>query len=237
MKSKTYRFPAPQIDIRSFRLKRINEPEYRHMWLLLFWPVFAFRYLLIERIDPIGQYHLIHCALDDRIPFQELFLIPYALWYVCIIGMHLYTMVYAVAAFKKYTKFLVISITASTTIFILYPSYQELRPVVFPRDNVLIDIVGMIYQIDTNTNIFPSEHAIGAIAVFCVSCHTKGLPSPLKTTMIGILTVLICLSTVFLKQHSILDVAAALPVCVVAYAACYGKEKIRKRQAKVKYAC
>lgn len=194
------------------------------------------RYLLLERIAPVGTVHLIHCPLDDIIPFQELFLIPYALWYVGIIGIHLYTMVYDVPEFKKYTKFLIISMTFSTATFILYPSYQQLRPTEFPRDNLLTNIVGLIYLIDTNTNIFPSEHAIGALAVFAASLHTKGLHSLVKTTVIGIMTALICLSTVFLKQHSILDVVAAIPICLIAYIACYGKEHIKEIRAKVKYA-
>lgn len=216
------------MDLKNFRLKRINEPQYRHMWFLLFWPIFGLRYLLIENWNPAGEYHLIHCLLDDMIPFQELFLIPYALWFVGIIGLHLYTLVYDVESFRKYTKFLIISMTTSSVIFILYPSYQQLRPAVFPRDNILTDIVGLLYLTDTNTNVFPSEHAIGALAVFCASLHTRGLHSPWKTTVIGIMTVLICLSTVFLKQHSILDVIAALPICMIAYIACYGKEYIRK---------
>ena len=236
MKSPANYFPEPQIDLQNFRLKRINEPQYRHMWFLLFWPIFGVRYLLIENIKPVVELHLIHSPLDDIIPFQEWFLIPYALWFVGIIGMHLYTMVYDVPVFNKYTKFLIISMTVSTATFILYPSYQQLRPSEFPRDNLLTDIVGLIYLIDTNTNIFPSEHAIGALAVFAASLHTKGLHSPVKTTVIGIITVLICLSTVFLKQHSILDVAAALPICIIAYIACYGKEHIREIRAKVRYA-
>lgn len=195
------------------------------MWFLLFWPIFGLRYLLIENGNPAGEYHLIHCPLDDIVPFQELFVIPYVLWYAGIIGLHLYTLVYDVESFKKYTKFLIISMTASTATFILYPSCQQLRPDVFPRDNILTDIVGLLYSVDTNTNVFPSEHAIGAIAVLCASLHTKGLNSPGKTIVTGIMTVLVCLSTVFLKQHSILDVVAALPICAIAYWICYGGKK------------
>ena len=206
------------------------------MWFLLFWPIFGLRYLLIENLNPVGEPHLIHCPLDDVIPFHELFLIPYALWFVGIIGMHLYTMVYDIPAFKKYTKFLIISMATSTAIFILYPSYRNLRPADFPRNNLLTWIVGILYRIDTNTNVFPSEHAIGALAVFSAYLHTQSLRSPGKTVAFAVMTVLVCLSTVFLKQHSILDVVAALPICMIAYVACYGREWITKRKAKVKYA-
>ena len=225
MKQFTGIFPEPQTDLKNFRLDRLNQPQYRHMWFLLFWPVYGLRYLLLENRVPAGGYHLIHCPLDDLIPFQEGFLIFYALWYGAIIGMHVYTLIFDVAAFRKYTGFLILSMSISTAVFLLYPSCQTLRPQVFPRDNCLTRLVGILYRIDTSTNVFPSEHAIGAIGVFCASLHTKGLRSPGKTAIIGLFTVLISLSTVFLKQHSVLDVAAALPVCAVSYWVCYGRRE------------
>ena len=225
---KPVQLPPMQTDMRNFRLNRIREPQYRHLWLLLFWPVYGIRYLLIENWHPAKEYHLIHCALDDLIPFHEIFLIPYALWYVCLIGLHLYTALYDVESFRKYTKFLVISMSISTAIFFLYPSYQSLRPEVLPRENILSKLVKLIYMVDTNTNIFPSEHAIGAGAIFAATLHTKGLHSPVKTTVCGLLMLLVALSTVFLKQHSILDVAAAVPICLFAYWLTYGKRRQKK---------
>jgi len=141
------------------------------------------------------------------------------------VGMQLYTLLYDVRSFKNYMKFLSISMTISTVIFIVYPSCQNLRPEQLPRDNLLTRIVQLLYAIDTNTNVFPSEHAIGALVVLLSSLHTKGLRSPLKTTVITVLTILICMSTVFLKQHSILDVIAAIPITLFAYWICYGRKK------------
>lgn len=218
------KLPTPAVDYRGFRLSKINQLEYRHLWLLLFWPIYISRYLLVENWNPAAVYHPIHCALDDIIPFQEGFLIFYALWYVFIAGMHLYTLLYDVDAFKRYSKFLFISMSISSVIFLVYPSCQNLRPAEFPRDNVLTKIVGLLYAIDTNTNVFPSEHAIGSLAVLAAAIHTKSLRSPGKLTVIALLAVLISLSTVFLKQHSILDVLAALPICALAYWICYGRK-------------
>ena len=219
--------PQPQVDYRKFRLTQINRPEYRHLWLLLFWPIYILRYLILENANPAAVYHPIWCPLDDVIPFQEGFLIFYALWYFFIVGMHLYTLLYDVESFKRYSKFLFFSMTVSTVIFLVYPSCQNLRPAEFPRDNLLTRIVGLLYSIDTNTNVFPSEHAIGSLAVLAAAIHTKSLRSPGKLTVITALAVLISLSTVFLKQHSILDVAAAIPICLLAYWICY-----RKRETK-----
>ena len=219
------KLPTPAVDYRNFRLRKINQPEYRHLWLLSFWPLYICRYLLMENLNPASVYHPIHCALDDLIPFQEGFLIFYAMWYVFIAGMHLYTLLYDVDSFKRYSKFLFIATSISTVIFLVYPSCQNLRPAEFPRDNVLTRIVGLLYAIDTNTNVFPSEHAIGSLAVLAAAIHTKSLRSPGKLTVIALLAVLISLSTVFLKQHSLLDVLAALPICAFAYWTCYGRKK------------
>lgn len=219
------KFPPLAVDYRKFRLSKINTPEYRHLWLLLFWPVYILRYLLVENLNPAAVYHPIHCTLDDVIPFQEGFLIFYVFWYVFIAGVHLYTMLYDVKSYKIYTKFLLISFSVSSIIFLIYPSCQELRPAEFPRDNLLTGIVSILYTVDTNTNVFPSEHAIGALAVLAAAIHTESLRSPGKIAVIAILAVLISLSTVFLKQHSILDVLAALPICAVAYLLCYGRRE------------
>lgn len=218
-------FPKPEVDYRQFRLSKINEPQYKHLWFFIFWPIFGLRYLILECFVPVSYYHPIHAPIDDMIPFQELFLIPYVLWYVGLVGMQLYTLLYDVRSFKNYMKFLSISMTISTVIFIVYPSCQNLRPEVLPRDNLLTRFVQLLYAIDTNTNVFPSEHAIGALVILLSSLHTKGLRSTLKTTVITVLTILICLSTVFLKQHSILDVIAAIPITLIAYWICYGRKK------------
>ena len=137
----------------------------------------------------------------------------------------LYTLFYDVDTFKRYSKFLTISMSVSSVIFLLYPSCQNLRPEVFPRDNFLTDCVNLLYTVDTNTNVFPSEHAIGSFAVWLAALHTKRLRTPLRITLITVLTTLTCFSTVFLKQHSILDVVAAVPICIIAYLFCFRGRK------------
>jgi len=217
--------PKPMTDYRSFRLNRINESQFKHLWWLLFWPIYWLRYPIIENLNPAATYHPIYSPLDDLIPFNEWFIIPYHLWMVCMLAMCIYSLLYDVDGFKRYSKFLTISMSISSIIFLIYPSCQELRPTEFPRDNIATLVVGMLYQTDTNTNVFPSEHAIGAIAVWIAALHAKGLRSPVKIAIITGVMTLICFSTVFLKQHSILDVIAAVPICTLAYFLCYRRGK------------
>ncbi len=210
---------------RNFRLGKSKSVQNQNLWYLLFWPLYILRYALVEAMNPAVGYHVIYTPLDDLIPFYEGFLIPYILWYGEIVLMHLYTLLYDVEAFKKYSRFLIICITISTTVFLLFPSCQNLRPSVFPRDNFLTSAVKLLYRVDTSTNVLPSEHAIGAMAVFAAALNIKRLHTLGRLALIGALTVLICLSTVFLKQHSVLDVAAAVPVCAFAYWIVYGRKE------------
>ena len=59
----------PLIDYRQFRLSRLNTPQFRHLKLLLFWPLFGLGFLFVERYYPVAHYYAMHCALDDLIPF------------------------------------------------------------------------------------------------------------------------------------------------------------------------
>lgn len=214
-------FSSDAGNYRNFRLRRINREAYRHFGLLLFWPAYLMRYVIIEHLNPAARYYPIHCAADDAIPFHEIFLIPYVLWYFFIIGMHLYTLFYDVGVFRAFTKFMIISLSISTAIFLLFPSCQNLRPEVFPRDNLLTRGVQLLYKADTNTNVFPSEHVIGSLAVWTAAAHTERLRASWKIAAIGLFSILVCYSAVALKQHSLPDVAAALPICAIAYRICY----------------
>ena len=152
---------------------------------------------------------MVHTPLDDRIPFHEGFLIPYLIWYVFIIGIHLYTFFNDMASFKRYSRFMITAFSISTLTFILFPTCQNLRPAEFPRDNLLTDIVGFLYLADTNTNVCPSEHVIGSIAAFLAAVNTKSLRKPGTIAALAVTAFFTSIATVFLKQHSMVDVFAA----------------------------
>lgn len=222
--------PAPAVDIRGFRLSKLNTPEYRHLWLMLIWPSYILCYILlsifVQNVDP----HIIYCSLDDLIPFIEWFVIFYVLWYVFIFGMHLYLAFFDVKIYKRYTIFLICTLGVSTLIYIIYPSCQELRPTSFEKSNIFTWIIGLIYSVDNNCNVFPSEHVIGALAVVFAGAHTKTLSRPAKI-IIAVLGIMIALSTVFIKQHSVLDIFSSTALCAVAYIPIYliPKQKTLRR--------
>ncbi len=225
----------PEVDYRKLRLSNLTSPRYRHLFLLLYWPVYGLMFLFVERFYAVDFYHPMHCMLDDLIPFQELFLIPYLFWFVYLIGMLLYTLLYDVQAFRKMMHFIILTYSVTILIYLVYPTCQNLRPAEFTRDNFLTRFMAAFYQFDTNTNVCPSLHVVGSLAVAFTAWNCKALQSRGWKAAFGITAFLICISTVFLKQHSVLDIAAALILCAAAYPLCYARSRIFGRQSEFQH--
>lgn len=213
-------------DYRSFRLSKLGDPQFCHLKLLLYWPIYGILFLFVERLSPIEYYFPMYSTLDDLIPFCEFFLIPYLFWFVYLVGMHLYTLLYDIDAFRGMMKFIIISYSIAILIYLVFPTCQELRPTEFARDNLFTRFLVYFYQFDTNTNVFPSIHVIGSVAVWCTSWHVRRFQTPGWKAAFGITAILISISTVFLKQHSIMDVLAAVPISLLAYYFSFTRRKV-----------
>ena len=205
-----------EMDLRKFRFSKLNDPEFRHLKLLLYWPLFGLAFLILERFPPVTEYHPVFCAPDAYIPFLEIFLLPYLFWFVYLVGIHVYTAIYDTASFRYLMRFVMISFTLTMVIYILYPTCQQLRPESFVRDNVLTRFIAWFYTFDTHTNVCPSLHVIGSAAVACTAWNARSLNTSGWRIAFWSAAVLISISTVFMRQHSVVDVAAAVPVCILA---------------------
>lgn len=220
-----------ETDLRRFRFSKLNTDEFRHLKLLIFWPVFGLFFTFVERFYNVDHYYSMHCALDDMVPFCEWFLIPYLFWFVYLIGTIVYTFFFDVSAFKRMMYFIIITYSITMLIYLVFPTCQNLRPTHFARDNVLTRFIAWFYTFDTNTNVCPSIHVLGSVAAMLGLCDCKRLQKFGLKLLFVLLCVLICISTVFMKQHSVLDVLAALPLCVIAYPICYKTRRQEKVSA------
>lgn len=203
-------------DYRKFRFSKLNTPEFEHLKPIIFWPLFGLVFMIQERFLTL-DYNVMHCALDDKIPFCEFFLIPYMFWFVFLVGMHLYLLLFDTKTFKQFMWFIIITYSITAVIYFVYPSMQELRPSEFLRDNVFTRFIKRFYEFDTNTNVCPSLHVVGSVAVLAASLNTPRFKTRGWRAFYIISTALICISTVFLKQHSVLDIPPALVICAAAY--------------------
>lgn len=205
----------PVVDYRKFRFSKLNTPEFSHLYLLLGWVGYFALYFLTENLIPVENCYPVHCFLDDIIPFCEWFLIPYVFWYALIVISLLYFALYDVDSFKKLQTYIMITQAVAMAVYIIFPNCQNLRPAEFPRDNFLTDCIGVLYAFDTNTGVCPSLHCAYSIGIGSVWLKAKNVSWIWKVFVI-VSVILICLSTMFIKQHSAVDFFAALPVCLLA---------------------
>ncbi len=217
----------PVVDYREFRLSKLNDPKFSHLKLLFGWVVYFSMYFLTENLIPAKKCHVIHCFLDDIIPFQEAFLIPYVFWYGLIVFSLVYFGLYHIDSFKRLSKYIIITQVLAMMVYILYPNRQDLRPEVFPRDNFLTDCIRLLYALDTNTGVCPSLHVAYSMGI--ASVWLKENVKKYWKVLVVFAVAMICLSTMFIKQHSAVDFFAALPVCLVAELVVYRDRYFRKK--------
>ncbi|MCF0133944.1 MAG: phosphatase PAP2 family protein [Blautia sp.] len=202
--------------------------RYKHgLVILLFCGLYLLLFSWLET-RPVHGYHIIHTVFDDMIPFCEYFIIPYLLWFPYMILAILY-FVFFNKNIHEYWQLcfnLIMGMTVFLIVSFLYPNIQLLRPAVFPRDNLFTDAVRLLYQTDTPTNILPSIHVFNSLAIHMSLSNCEALKNRrvLQNTSL-ILTLLIILSTMFLKQHSVIDVCLGATMALFGYVVFYpGRE-------------
>ncbi len=211
----------PVVDYRKFRFSRLNEPRFSHIKLLGGWIIYFILYFLTENLIPVERCHVIHCALDDAIPFNEYFAIFYCFWYVLLVGSLLYFFLYDIPSFRRLQIFIMLTQAAAMAIYIIYPSVQLLRPEAMPGDNFLCRVMAFIYAFDTPTGVCPSLHVAYSMGIAFVWCR-RGSTSTVRKVFVVCAAVMISISVAFVKQHSALDILAAIPVGLLAERAVYG---------------
>ncbi len=198
--------------------------KYKHAWVFLYGLIYLPWFYYLEK-HVTDNFHVIHTRIDEMIPFLEIFIIPYLLWFVYMAVAVLYFFFTDKTDFYKVMAFLIIGMTVFLIISTIFPNGQVLRPTVFERDNIFVDMVKRLYRTDTPTNIFPSIHVYNSIGICISILRSKKLRKYkwIPHTSV-VLTVLIILSTLFLKQHSILDAISAGLLSIVAYRIVYVTE-------------
>ena len=217
----------PVVDYREFRLSRLNEPRFAHLKLLGGWLVYFALFFLTENLIPISACHVVHCWLDDLIPFHEGFALLYCYWYVLLVGSLAWFLLYDIRSFKRLQVYIMVTQAVAMLAYILWPSVQLLRPEHFQRDNLLTRLMGLIYAFDTPTGVCPSLHVAYSMGIASAWCHRKGTPRGWKTFMV-LSAAAISVSTAFVKQHSMVDICAAIPTGLLAEWLVYGRTKIAR---------
>lgn len=170
--------------------------------------------------------HVMYFYLDSKIPFVKEFVLAYYFWFVYMsIGL-LYLGFVSKIDFYRMELFLSLGMVISFIIFIIYPNSQFPRPVVTGND-IFSWLVNFIYSHDGTNNVFPSIHVCNTIGVHIglINCYKLKDNNLIKNSSF-VATLLICSSTVFIKQHSIIDIVGGIILALIIYIGIYQLPKL-----------
>ncbi len=181
-----------------------------------------------------SSYHLITFALDQKIPFCAPFVLAYYTWYpYCFLLLIIFFFVSEKDYLNGY-RFMAVGMAFFTILNFIYPTGIDLRPATVPGNGICASLVRAMYAIDTPTNVFPSLHVYNTVAMHATIINSSWLKDKILSRCRGdqqkalgktlfiyrastIVALLIILSTLFIKQHSIVDVIGALILAAIVY--------------------
>lgn len=161
-------------------------------------------------------------AIDDYIPFCEVFVIPYFLWFAYVSGVVAYLFFKNKRDYYRTCLFLFTGMTIFLIVSTVWPNGHHLRLEAMPRDNIFTAMIAGLWQTDTATNLWPSIHVYNSLGAHFAVMRCRQL-SQKKGILIGsgILSLSIIASTVLIKQHSMFDVITAFILAGIMYIVVY----------------
>lgn len=173
-------------------------------------------YLLIQRIQ--GNYHDMMCPADCRIPLRTGWVYLYILWYPLIALYPLCLYGYSAALYRIYLLAIILDILVSLLIYAVYPTSFQ-RPSV-SHGSFTGKILRSVYTVDyKGLNCMPSMHCSQCFIIMASvgSAASGGIAEPFALCGVFLLALFIVASTLFTKQHVVIDVITALPVGIGCY--------------------
>ena len=161
-------------------------------------PIFIVKFLGLERHDVCIYF------IDKHIPFIDWFIIYYVYYYLHVFVFGMIIMLSNKEIFLKYVTNILLSCTAGFIIFIIFPTYFGFKhnslnfPLFFKMGKV----------VDIECNAFPSFHVLKSYLVF--RYFLKLNIDVMTKILFTIVTILMCLSTVFIKVHGFIDIPSAI---------------------------
>jgi membrane-associated phospholipid phosphatase len=184
-------------------MAKFNKTPY--LAFLLVFPLLGYVYKILNTHTPKAT--ILLTSLDSNIPFIPVFILPYIFWYGFILG---YLIYFCFKDTKVYVKTLTVIVLGELVSFIIFYFFPTTIPrPLFNDKGIIFDLVRLIYRHDQPYNCFPSIHVLTTFSIILGSLHVKNKPI-FHSIFIPIVGSLIIISTLFVKQHGILDVFGSI---------------------------
>ena len=201
--------------------------KYKHgIPLLIYMTIYLGWFCYLEQKVTKG-YRVIHVDWDDYVPFCEVFVVPYLLWFVYVAAVVIFLFFKDKQDYYRSCIFLFTGMTIFLIISTLWPNGHHLRLEEMPRDNIFTRLVNFVWEADTATNLWPSIHVYNSLGAHFAIIRSSALENKkgLKIASL-ILALSIIMSTVLIKQHSLFDVFTGIALAAVMYVLVYRREAV-----------
>lgn len=189
---------------------------------LLYLVFYMIWFTILERL-PRTRFFDLSSELDTYIPFIVEFIIPYLSWFLFQAVWVVFVFFVDRKTYEQLTTMLMIGMTVFLVVSTFLPTKISLRPYYIESRGICAFLVRRLWAVDTPTNVWPSIHVFNTTALM-MTLFTSQHPL-LRKNAVRIPVVFWCgmivLSTMFLKQHSVGDVLAALALNGIAYVLVY----------------
>lgn len=196
--------------------------KYGHGLCSLYLIFFLIWFFTLENLENV-TYNVMHCIVDDYIPFCEYFAIPYFIWFPYMFFTCAFMFFMSKRGeFYRFAFTIMSGMSLSLLICMIYPSCTHLRPDYIVDKNIFTHALIGLYAFDTSTNVFPSIHVLDSVIACVALFRTDYFKQHTFANVLNIfICVMICLSTMFTKQHSFLDVIGALILYAILFSVFY----------------
>ncbi|MCK1992057.1 phosphatase PAP2 family protein [Peribacillus muralis] len=184
------------------------------LWYLLLLVVTSSIYSIINQSS--GHAVDVTTIIDGEIPFIKEFVVPYLLWYPYIYGLLIY---YCFVDRKNYFVALGSLVSGKLICFLVYCLWQSTvpRPEVVGND-IFAHLMRVVYSHDQPVNCLPSIHVLTTF-IMMIIVHKRKEQHKWEYIGVTAMGTLIIFSTLFTKQHAVLDVLSGILLACGVYAA------------------
>lgn len=177
------------------------------IWFLVI-PIININYILASHVTKSG--HNLTTILDKYIKFNSIFIIPYLYWYIYIVIGLIFILI---KSRKEYIKAFISFFIGMSICYLIYYFFQtEINRPIVENKNIFDFLVSLIYEVDRPVNCFPSLHVL---TTYYIMRYTKYRDSKIIFYYTQVTGMFIILSTVFIKQHFVLDIVISIVLCEI----------------------
>ncbi len=186
--------------------------------IILYWIMHSAWYTVLQNTTMSRNPYPIYHKLDSIIPFCEWFILPYVMWYFVILAVSIYLLLRNKERFVRFYTYMFGGMLVCMIVCTVVPMYFDRSNIVmYQNDNILTDFVKLLQGMDEPTTILPSMHVYVACGLMFAVAGDKKLGDILGKFAAVVFCIVICMATVFTKQHSVYDVLAAWILAVPMY--------------------